>query len=144
MLYECFSPPYYFWKEIERMMNPINWSSKKNGTRSINWLEWEKITIQKDYGALTLCLALTDHESLPRVDGNWRGLVTIITPENQIVLLTFTLIFVFSLDSTSTVVEFLGTLYSSILSQNNINIRFCKLDFPITIVNPVLIACRRT
>lgn len=39
-------------EEIERMMNSFYWGSKKNGTRSINWMRWEKLTIHKSMGGL--------------------------------------------------------------------------------------------
>lgn len=39
-------------REIERMMNSFRWSSNKGGTRGINWLSWENMTMKKDFGGL--------------------------------------------------------------------------------------------
>ena len=39
-------------EEIERIMNSFHWGSKKNGSRDINWLRWDKLTIHKSMGGL--------------------------------------------------------------------------------------------
>jgi len=48
----AFLLPTSFWEEIERMMNSFYWGSKKNRGRSINWLNWYKMTACKDHGGL--------------------------------------------------------------------------------------------
>jgi len=44
--------PTSFGDEIERMMNSFYWGSKTNDGRSINWLNWDKMTACKDNGGL--------------------------------------------------------------------------------------------
>jgi len=48
----AFLLPTTFGEEIECMMNSFYWGSKKNGGRSINWLNWDKMTAYKDQGGL--------------------------------------------------------------------------------------------
>jgi len=38
--------------EIERMMNSFYWGSKKDGSRGINWMRWDKLTLHKSSGEL--------------------------------------------------------------------------------------------
>lgn len=38
--------------EIGRMMNSFYWGLKKNGGRSINWLNWDKMIACKDNSGL--------------------------------------------------------------------------------------------
>ncbi|KAJ9545526.1 hypothetical protein OSB04_025233 [Centaurea solstitialis] len=39
-------------KDLERMMNSFWWGSKSDGSRSINWLSWDKICTPKKFGGL--------------------------------------------------------------------------------------------
>jgi len=39
-------------EELERMANSFYWGSKKNGSRGINWLRWDKLTYHKSSGGL--------------------------------------------------------------------------------------------
>ncbi|MCI81431.1 polynucleotidyl transferase ribonuclease H fold, partial [Trifolium medium] len=34
------------------MMNSLYWGTAKNGSRGINWLRWDKMTVNKDNGGL--------------------------------------------------------------------------------------------
>jgi len=51
----AFLLPTTFGEEIELMMNSFYWGSKKNGGRSINQLNWEKMTACKVQGGLNFC-----------------------------------------------------------------------------------------
>ena len=48
----AFLLPTSFGEEIKRMMNSFYWGLEKNGGRSINWLNWDKMTVCKDHGGL--------------------------------------------------------------------------------------------
>jgi len=48
----AFLLPTSFGEEIKRMMNSFYWGLEKNGGRSINWLNWDKMTVCKDQGGL--------------------------------------------------------------------------------------------
>ena len=39
-------------EEIERTMNSFYWSSKKDGSRGINWMRWNKLSLHKSRGGL--------------------------------------------------------------------------------------------
>ncbi|KAJ9558242.1 hypothetical protein OSB04_012856 [Centaurea solstitialis] len=39
-------------EEIERMINSFWWGSKQSGGKGINWLRWEKLSVQKEFGGM--------------------------------------------------------------------------------------------
>jgi len=39
-------------EEIERTMNSFYWGSKKDGSRGINWMRWNKLSLHKSRGGL--------------------------------------------------------------------------------------------
>lgn len=39
-------------EEIERTMNSFYWGSKRNGSRGINWMRWDKLSLHKSRGGL--------------------------------------------------------------------------------------------
>lgn len=47
-----FMLPFTTADEMQRMLNSFWWGSKKDGSRSINWLSWEQLCVLKKFGGL--------------------------------------------------------------------------------------------